>query len=171
MTANPANADVSKKKNEHLKWLVKSRSQNQKSAFRIRQILREYNSKVMDEPGNQNIADDLVAINFSLWRAVFLTELEAGIENVIPHALKFLDELIENNTITYNQDKNSKEWSFIYYMLNAKFRLDALNSRRPDILSESEYNLPEHMGDKEWWTHHQKALNKAAKNFGRFLRG
>ncbi|MFD6320931.1 hypothetical protein [Methylorubrum thiocyanatum] len=155
--------------NEHLEWLVKGRSRNQISALEIRKIMVNYKDKIYNDPFNESIIDDLTGINFSLWRAVFLSDLTVGSEHVFDDALKFMDELISNNTITYVQDRGSKEWSFIYYMSNARFRLEEINKHSKNLLPDAEFPEITSDLDKDWWEHHQNALDVAVKNFEVYL--
>ena len=68
-------------------------------------------------------AQTLIAITFSLWRAAFLAGRSASGAETAAHAKEFLYEMIANNAINYPQDKAARNWTFNYYVANARNRL------------------------------------------------
>jgi hypothetical protein len=116
----------------------------------------------------QEIAQDLAGVAFSLWRSVFLSDLNGDIAEQMADLKTFLGNLISNNTIAYPQDKNAKEFTFRYYLINAELRLDFIARKMPAILDRS---VLEKKGTdaKDAWTTAQGALTLAINNFGEIL--
>jgi hypothetical protein len=78
--------------------------------------------------------DDFIASAFSLWRAVFLAEIDRDRESVSKGQRDFLAKVIADNAISYADDKSTRAWSVAYYLDNAKFRLDGPSQ---DLFGES----------------------------------
>jgi hypothetical protein len=78
--------------------------------------------------------DDFIASAFSLWRAVFLAEIDRDWESVSKGQRDFLAKVIADNAISYTDDKSTRAWSVAYYLDNAKFRLDGPSQ---DLFGES----------------------------------
>jgi hypothetical protein len=110
----------------------------------------------------------LIAISFSLWRAVFLADRSNAPAEQLDHAIDFLGALISDNAISYVQDKNAREWTFRYYMNNAHFRLAGLSKHVPDILPN--FSPPDLQQPKEAWEHYQSSTDLAVGNFANKLR-
>jgi len=91
----------------------------------------------------QNRYEALVAVTFSLWRAIFLADDAAGWEAVLTDAEVFLHKLIKDNSINYSDDWNNRNWSFVYYLNNARFRLSELVRTWPEFR--------ERLGDTAEW--------------------
>jgi hypothetical protein len=73
----------------------------------------------------------------------------------------FLHTLISHNAIAYQQDCNSREWTFQYYLRNARDRLLEIASQGPlEILNLDEIDIEAHSA-KEDWKITQDALAKA----------
>ena len=88
-------------------------------------------------PVNGEVADyidDFIASAFSLWRAVFLAEIDRDWESVSKGQRDFLAKVIADNAISYADDKSTRAWSVAYYLDNAKFRLDGPSQ---DLFGES----------------------------------
>src|SRR5262245_51322657 len=95
---------------EHLRWLIEGRDRNQRANAKLLALLRAYAKELGAEDayltGSEHrllvrIAHPLVGVCFSLWRAVFLGDVDQAEGNVHGAAIKFLGEVILNNTITY----------------------------------------------------------------------
>ena len=116
------------------------------------------------------LAQELAAIAFSLWRAVFLSDLTEEVEKQIIDVQTFLGTLISHNAIAYQQDRISREWSFQYYLSNARERL--LNIARQGSLTVLEVNEVdrEARSAKEDWEIAESALKKAVERFAEMMR-
>ena len=119
--------------------------------------------------GNVGLADlgiSLTSVSFSLWRAVFLADRSDIQGSDLSHAVQFLEMLISDNAISYVQDKTAREWTFIYYVNNARMRLMSI-SKVAEILPD--YQNP--IGDptKATWEYLQNATDLAVKNFSKTL--
>jgi hypothetical protein len=69
------------------------------------------------------VADNLIAAAFALWRAVFLAADLRTNETVRKRQENFLATVIENNAITFGDDKRNSPWTFGFYVEAAKWRL------------------------------------------------
>jgi hypothetical protein len=148
---------------EHLTWLIEGRAANQKASVKLLRSLRSGSKKLKTEEF-QIIAQKLVAVAFSLWRAVFLADRTAD-KNGLKHADNFLEKVIIDNAINYVQDRNARDWSFGYYMSNARFQLDQLSDRWPDLYPEgTRPRKPQRR-----WDHYQKAFENAVDQFEKDL--
>jgi hypothetical protein len=112
---------------EHLKWLVERRADVQHTLL----ALYEHVSRCSDQ---DDLIDDLIASAFSLWRAVFLAEIDRDWNSVNKGQRDFLAKVIADNAISYADDKSTRAWSVAYYLDNAKFRLDGPSQ---DLFGES----------------------------------
>jgi len=80
------------------------------------------------------------------------------------HLDKFLKSLITDNAVVYQTDKNSREWSFRYYINNSRYRLlDIANDLMPSILP-IEALLREADSEKREWEIAHEALVIAVEN-------
>jgi hypothetical protein len=65
-----------------------------------------------------------VGAAFSLWRAIFLTETKRDWDSISKSLGDFLERVVMNNTITYQDDKQNRSWTVGYYLGSAQLRLD-----------------------------------------------
>jgi hypothetical protein len=154
-----------------LEWLVENRSRNQQSALEVYKIIERENKKLSRSRRHRAFAHCLLGICFSLWRAVFLANLKQDKGALLKDATSFLRELIETNNISFQTDVRNKEWSFRYYVQNARDRLKYLNASFShkklsfDLPGESVGKTPQ-----EWWEAHQDSLDDAIKAFDHLLK-
>ena len=154
---------------QHFDWLVDSRSQNQKSTLALYKIIETHEMLLSRNIVLQILAQDLASIAFSLWRAVFLGDLDGAREIQLMHVKKFLQSLIAHNAILYQTDFNTREWSFWYYLDNATARLrDIAELSDLDILPRDVIDR-EAKSAKDEWTNAQDALTIAIANFAKVI--
>jgi hypothetical protein len=113
---------------DHLEWLIERRSDVQHTLLALYKFVSSGNDDVFDH------VDDLIASAFSLWRAVFLAEIDRDWNLINKHQRDFLAKVIADNAISYADDKSTRAWSVAYYLDNAKFRLDGPSQ---DLFGES----------------------------------
>jgi hypothetical protein len=149
---------------EHLDWLVKSRSATQSVAVKLHGLLEANKERFKGNKKNMVIARQLIAASFSLWRAVFLSNKTAGYEPALVDGIEFLKTMIEDNAIGYTQDKKYRNWTFDYYVRNAGYHLRELSRESPDVLEEQR---TKHKGKnpKTHWETFQSAFTLAVDNF------
>ena len=104
-----------------MEWLVEARAVNQRQSVRLYSFVDKYENQIKDFTAD---LQTLIAIAFSLWRAVFLSDKTGKSEHTHSDAVGFLVEMLENNAINYSQDKKARNWTFNYYMANARYRLN-----------------------------------------------
>ncbi len=160
-------AKVDDRSEGHLTWLVQSRSQNQSSSLDLYLLLGS-NPIINASIDLQQIAQSLTSIAFSLWRAVFLSDLKSAADDQMADLNAFLGNLISNNTIAYQQDKNAREFTYRYYLTDAQLRLSELVTKTPAILSSREFTVA-NADVKSEWTAAQSALDTAIGHFGELL--
>lgn len=157
--------DYYQKKLEHLKWAIQSRAKNQSCSLRLLKLFEEH-EKIWKTVKFSRAAQDLIAVSFSLWRAVFLADKTSKRADVFDHGRAFLEKIIEDNSISYPQDKNSREWTFNYYTRNARSSLQ-------NLAKFWEHTAPAYKGLKrtptDRWDYCHGLLEQAAKNFERLL--
>ena len=149
------------KKIEHLSWSVDSRYRNQKCAVRLLALFMEH-EELWKTRTWARAAQDLLAVSFSLWRAAFLADKTAKRVAVFSHGTDFLEKIIEDNAISYVQDRKSNEWTFNYYTRNARSALEMLHQYWPS-------QVPKYVGKKrtpvERWDYCQDLLDQAVTGF------
>ena len=97
------------KKIQHLRWAVESRARNQRSSVALLSLFMEYEAQWKTSHWAR-AAQDLLAVSFSLWRAAFLADKTAKRIAVVSHATEFLEKIVEDNAISYVQDRKCNEW-------------------------------------------------------------
>ena len=151
-----ADPDVSP---DHFDWIVKGRSDNQRSTLRLYRLLYEEQIKLNGNPQCYLAATELAAVAFSLWRAVFLSDTSGEFKDTAAALNKFLASLISDNTVVYSTDKNARNWSFRYYANNARFQVEKLDE---DLQLVDKVELDQPFGsDKDEWLQLQAMLTKA----------
>lgn len=103
----------------HLEWLVESRAVNQRASLKLFKLFEKYPGRMKSKELSQ-AAQNFVGISFSLWRAAFLADKTGKRHAVFEDARAFLGKMLTDNAITYPQDRSAREWTFNYYMSNAK---------------------------------------------------
>jgi len=156
---------TTKTKLKHLEWALQSRARNQKCSLRLLRLFYDYEDLWTTKRFSQ-AGQDLIAVSFSLWRAAFLADRTGNREDVFAHGKEFLEKIIEDNSISYPQDRKSKEWTFNYYTRNARSGLEKLS----DSWSET---VPAYEAQKGTatarWEYCQKLLDEAVDGFERLL--
>jgi hypothetical protein len=149
-----------------LKWLVDNRSANQRATLDLFVTLTQNESVINSNLVYAQLSQELAGVAFSLWRAVFLSDLTGEIQEQMVDVSAFLGTLISNNSIGYPQDRSAREWTFTYYLSDARFRLQSLASRPPAIIDVSD--IEQEAGSaKEDWEIAQRALEKAIHEFAK----
>jgi len=147
----------------HLEWLVASRSDNQKCALELLKLFDKFSIEFHGKELLQ-IAHGLVAICFSLWRAAFLADKTGQRDLVFADARAFLGKMLVDNAINYPQDRNAREWTFNYYMTNAKNGLMTLSERWSEIerdLGDRTKTVRGNTNAERRWARYQRALTTA----------
>jgi hypothetical protein len=107
------------------RWLVRNRSKIQHRMLRLDEF-----GKVLKCHEEQDvfwlIYTTLVGVVFSLWRAVFLIQVDRSVVAERLDTEKLLGILIDTNAIGFPQDVATAQWTAGYYVNNAMLRLYAL---------------------------------------------
>lgn len=150
---------------KHLEWTIKSRNANQMCSFRLLTLFSNYEG-IWKTKKFARAAQDLTAAAFSLWRAAFLADKTGKRADVFAHGKVFLERVIEDNAISYPQDKASKEWTFNYYTRNARSSLENLHKYWPG-------EVPAYQGRKRnakaRWDYCQQVLDESVTGFEKLL--
>ena len=154
---------------DHISWLVESRSKNQQLSLKLYLVMKDNADKLSSRHEESDITQALVAVVFSLWRAVFLSDVSEEFA-VISDAQSFLGNLILHNTVAYVQDRNTRDWTFIYYVNSARYRLKSIAEDRPDILPKEFVPGISTTNAKEYWTYYQNAAEVAVRRLEAELR-
>lgn len=148
------------KKIQHLTWAIESRHRNQVCAVSLLGLFMEHEQLWKTRIWSR-AAQDLLAVSFSLWRAAFLADKTAKRVAVFSHGVEFLEKIIEDNAISYLQDRKNNEWTFNYYTRNARSALETLHEYWPQV--------PPYVGKKrtpvERWDYCQNLLDQAVVAF------
>jgi hypothetical protein len=147
----------------HLEWLVKSRAANQQAAIKLFKLFEKYPEKMKSRELSQT-AQDLVSVCFSLWRAAFLADKTGKRHLVLADAKSFLGKLLIDNAIAYTQDRSAREWTFNYYMNNARDGLLRLSEKWKIVgntLSNPKKVTKGTTLPQRRWNRHQEAFEMA----------
>jgi len=155
---------------EHWRWLVDSRCKNQKVTLELYLAVKNNPISINRDVRLTYVAQELAAVAFSLWRAVFLSDLTEEVEKQMSDVEVFLRTLISTNGIAFQQDRRSREWTFPYYLKNARNRLLDIARQGPlDMLNVDDIEI-EARSAKEDWTITHEALSKAVARFAEITR-
>ncbi len=92
----------------------------------------------------------LIAVCFSLWRAVFLSDVEEN-QDSVQHAVEFLENLIAHNSVTYVNDRRTKNWSASYYTATARYHLNQLKHDFPTTFGKVSLAYPSPNTSRTRW--------------------
>ncbi len=152
----------------HFEWLVEGRSRNQKSTLALYKLVEAHENIISRNLVLHLQATTLTAVAFSLWRAVFLSDLTGFPGDQLTDLKRFLQSLLAHNSILYQTDYTTREWTFEYYLENALFRLRQVRDLgiAPAIGAvQIDGTLP-----KESWSNAQAALDSTISSFAEALR-
>ncbi|WP_128755039.1 hypothetical protein [Methylobacterium sp. GXF4] len=163
-------ADKTKRDLDDLEWLVEQRARNQNSSLSLYKLYIEYQTELSDDVVCGRLFRALIGVNFSLWRSVFLSDVDKTAGLLERDAEIFLVNLIENNAVGYSQDRASNYWTFRYYVSAAR---DILRRKRKETKDlEIIPKLPKENPSgsaHDWWELHQTVLDTTIANFTRHL--
>lgn len=145
----------------HLEWALASRSGNQTSSLKLLRLFYDHEGAWKTQK-LARAAQDLTAVAFSLWRAAFLADKTGRRIEVFNDGRKFLEKLIEDNSIAYVQDKASAEWTFNYYTRNARSSLEMLHKYWLGVVPRYEGKK---RNAKERWDYCHQLLDEAISGF------
>ena len=151
---------------KHLEWLVRSRADNQSLSLKLLKLMREHELLYVKALRYDTaiVAQMLVSIAFSLWRAAFLADRDPN--SGPKHAIEFLEKLILDNAINYVQDRNARDWTWAYYTSNAIFHLNELK----DIWKDFDFEEVDIDDSYKRWTGLHDVFSKAVDRFEKDLR-
>ncbi len=121
---------------ENLTWLVKNRAANQDLSLAIYLEITAHRLTIK-ENGWEGIPQILISVSFSLWRAVFISDLDFSERSSLDDAVIFYEKLIRDNAISYFTEKASKNWAFLYYINNAASHLELLHQQHDEVFPSS----------------------------------
>jgi hypothetical protein len=155
---------------EHWRWLVDSRCKNQKVTLELYLAIKNNSVSINKDIRFAYLAQELAAVAFSLWRAVFLSDVSEDVERQMIHVEDFLKALISTNAIAFQQDRVSREWAFPYYLKNARNRLLDIVRQGPfEMLNLNDIDIPARSAKEDWTIAHE-ALSKAVARFAEITR-
>ena len=145
---------------EHLNWVIHGRARNQIAALNIYALMKDHRDEIRVEKLSYDL-QTLAAVAFSLWRAVFLADRTGAVEAKMADAELFLGKMLTDNAIAFAQDRGSREWTFNYYVDNARFRLQQFKDSWSSFSSVDLLPPPGRRTPKRRWDYLQEALDKA----------
>lgn len=156
---------------KHLGWVIDSRRENQAATLRLYKLFETYKDEIHD-PILSKKAQRLVGVAFSLWRAAFLADKTGKRTKVLSDARGFLAKMLTDNAISFQNDRNLREWAFNYYMNAATDSLALLAREWPSVTKELEKRgkkakkviRGKGIPSRRWESHH-KAFVKALDAF------
>jgi hypothetical protein len=106
-----------------LRGIVERRAKIQMLSVQLFEDLSSVSSGSL-EATDKEVSELLIGCVFSLWRAVFLLDVERASEKIGSDAKEFLETVIRENAVTFQTDRNKREWVVGYYLNNARYRLE-----------------------------------------------
>lgn len=155
---------------DDMDWLVVQRSKNQATTMAIYQLYATYSGAIMIDQHFRITAQRLTSTAFSLWRAVFLSDIDNRKDLMVEDAMSFLKNLILHNSVTYGSDRKSHNYTFRYYIQGARDRLVELSEDQKLQLLPAKLRKSNGLTAHEWWEVNQGYLDKAVKKFEVTLR-
>jgi hypothetical protein len=145
---------------DHLEWVIKGRAKNQQAALALWELIGDPELQVTKK-GLSSAAQDLAAVAFSLWRAVFLADRIGSTEAKMASVHVFLGKMLTDNAIAFTQDREAREWTFNYYLDNALYRLVNLEEKWPSLKKIPLEPPSGKRTSKRRWDYLQDALDAA----------
>jgi hypothetical protein len=156
----------------YLEWSVQGRATVLRTAVRLLRLFKRYPT-VLKAQNRTTIAQNLLSVAFSLWRAAFLANRTGTRHARIEAATTFLEKMIADNAITFANDLVAREWTFNYYMTNATNSLLALpedwNEVTSILLPKSNDKKKGSSSATRRWDRCQSAFDAAVSRFEREL--
>ena len=115
-------------------------------------------------------AQRLTSTAFSLWRAVFLSDIDNRKDLMVEDAVIFLKNLILHNSVTYGSDRKAQNYTFRYYIQHARDRLREISEDRKLKLLPVKLKGSAGLTAHEWWEVNETDLEKAVTKFEVTLR-
>jgi hypothetical protein len=150
----------------HVDWLIENRAATQRTSAKLYRLLKEHPDEI---DNNAPAIQMLVAVSFSLWRSAFLSDKTGTSKETSAGAVDFLSEMLVNNAIAYTQERNTKDWTFNYYVGNALYRLKDLADRWPRSKLGPLRPPVGKQTPKNRWKVLQEAFAKAVDHFEKLL--
>jgi hypothetical protein len=154
-----------------LRRLVKSRSAIQESTLEILRVMRHIGQSKDVSASIKLKMSLLVGVAFSLWRAVFLTHDNQGLEENLADAEAFLVKVLKHNTADHFDDASMGGWAFSYHLNNAHLRLVLLGTKMPLLRQtltvhgqwqlDAELARTENTDSQDLWDIHHKIFTSA----------
>jgi hypothetical protein len=151
---------------EHLKWVIEGRAKNQTASLNLYALMLDYKEQIRKKK-LATAAQDLAAVCFSLWRAVFLADRTGKLQAKMMDVENFVAKMLTDNAIAFAQDRSAREWTFNYYIDNALFRLEKLQEYWPDLKKMS--LKPSNRTPRKRWDRLQIAFERAVRLFEKEL--
>lgn len=117
---------------DHYSWLVQSKAKIVREMLAIHQILDLHSDAISNDESDRSIIGLAVGASFSLWRAAFLTDATRDWPQILRNAKAMLQQVIEDNAVTYPHDKATREWTVGFYLNNARYRLNRISEKIRD---------------------------------------
>lgn len=119
-------------------WLVESRSKVQHLLLELYRFLKDNRSTLEQRGFERSVFGLLVGAAFSLWRAAFLANAERSWPDILKKAEDLLQIVVEDNAISYLQEKKTEDWMVGYYLNNARYRLARVRSKFAEVIDASQ---------------------------------
>ncbi|MCE9552920.1 MAG: hypothetical protein K8T91_06030 [Planctomycetes bacterium] len=119
----------------HLEWAVGARNRIQRILLEIHKIGGERPQDTIKDIELVRVYSQLVGAGFSLWRAAFLTDVDDKnpLTESLSHASDLLNKLLTDNTVTFQQDRATRNWMCGYYLNSAVVRLKMASEKLGEL--------------------------------------
>lgn len=117
-----------------LEWQIDRRARIQNLLFDFYSFLERYSEFPNEDFDCRLRMGWMVDAAFSLWRSAFLTDTARDPRTVYEHTKEFLKKVLEQNAITFADDHRLRGLVVGYYNANAKYRIERLFKKTPQLL-------------------------------------
>ncbi len=118
--------------NTHLGWAVNRRALAQKLLHDLYDHLDKNPGFPYGDNAKWKPMARLVDATYSLWRSAFLTKVERDKAQIFNHTKKYLEKILQTNTVTFVDDYLNSELTVGYYMSNARYRIERMYNKETD---------------------------------------
>ena len=106
---------------DHLAWVITGRARTQKAALNLYKMIKEYGPQIRSKKLSYD-AQDLAAVAFSLWRAVFLADRSGAADAKMADVEFFLGKMLTDNRIAWRVSGRSITTSTMLYFVSKNFK-------------------------------------------------
>ncbi|MGH7889692.1 MAG: hypothetical protein ACRENF_03995, partial [Thermodesulfobacteriota bacterium] len=142
-------------------WLLDRRSKIQNLIYKLYIHVAQHRAKITKHKIHRRVCGLMIGATFSLWRAVFLVNVEQrGWGDIFLAGEQFLRKIIETNAIGFSDEfsLHNRTWVVGFYLNNARFRAEKAIEKLLETKSKNAFTRNRQSGDWNPLSEHLKKL-------------